>query len=294
MKKELKKSCNIALNIILCFSIMFLFNPTIGNAREESEAFTINDIVTSNNLSTKIDKNEVESAIVFFEKMGIDVRELNITEDGLISFHTDKGKHASEVVFTKISDKSLSVEIYEGTKHDSMTFKDDGTCILNGKPVTVTVTDANGNVISNDSIQLDAYYWMTNCPVYSSSDYTYTKDSYLRNYNIELATLISAATVVAVTAAASTALAASGIPAASMLVEEIGSTMYHSILDSATTSDGTILKMKVKYYYHKTKKVFMVTSSQGCEKERIGHYGARGVQLGSYKWLYKYFLQSGA
>lgn len=62
---------------------------------------------------------------------------------------------------------------------------------------------------------------------------------------------------------------------ASALVEEIGSSAYQHILDTATTADGTILRMKVKYYYHTEKRTFMVTASQGCEKERIGHYGAR-------------------
>lgn len=54
--------------------------------------------------------------------------------------------------------------------------------------------------------------------------------------------------------------------------------------------------MKGKIYYHSVKKVFMVTSTQGCHKEALVSYGETGRALnkGKITDAYKYVTMNGA
>lgn len=95
--------------------------------------------------------------------------------------------------------------------------------------------------------------------------------------NVKLAKQIARCTVAAIAIAVGVL-----VPGA---VAGIASGAASAIASESVLSDGDVLKIIAKVYYHKTKKKFMVTNSIGCQKEVSSFYG-KNTNHRLYKKLY--------
>ncbi len=266
--------------IAILVSVVMLYIMLGANAYASTESpnkFT-GKMLKSINIE-KIDISEIENAENLMGDAGISICSRTVNDKGEVVYRTDTGGVKSDITIKEANESALTCEIVEGSKKDLLSYDDEGNLTVNGGRVYL-IEDFE----TQQEITMDAVNYYATPPVAGS--YTYYSGKTV-THNIELNNKIASYTV-------------SGLAfALSSVVPGLGGAyigVAGDIISSAIDADGDVIKMKGKIYYHSVKKVFMVTSTQGCHKEALVSYGETGRALnkGKITDAYKYVTMNGA
>lgn len=273
-----KKSLLHVISICLCFIMMFtcFANFAYANSgsllnRTDMEIELIADDIDINTLS------EVED---FIASAGITLEESIVNELGKVVFSATCGEILSDITVNYADEEKFCITIEEGTKTDVITIFDSGIVLVDGKRISVDSTEEYNTIV------MDSINYYASPPVYTKSDY-YHNSGKTATHNFQLAKNVMNYSAMGLKVALNALVPGIGTA--------IGEVVIDAVIAAADAGTDDYLKTTGPIYYHTTKKTFMVTSSQGCQREILSFYGKDGKRVsGKTSDVYKYMQQSGA
>lgn len=269
---------NRGIAILVSVVMLYMMLGTNAYASTESPNKFTSKMLKSINIE-KIDISEIENAENLMEGAGISICSRTVNDKGEVVYRTDTGGVKSDITIKEANESVLTYEVVEGSKKDLLSYDDEGNLTVNGGRIYL-IEDAE----TQHEITMDAVNYYSTAPVAGSYTYHSGKTA---SHNIALINKIASYTVAGLSSAISSAVPGLGKAVAKGL---------GGVISTAIDSDGDVLKMKGTIYYHSVKKAFMVTSSQGCQKEALVSYGKTGrvLNYGELQNCYKYVTVNGA
>lgn len=274
MKSKMMKS----ISLLICFVLVLSTSMNIAFADNKSN--TMNKISLNELSSEKIDCLVLEETMDILEKAGLVIDSEKVNSNGEVELIANEKTICSEITVKRAIDSEIKLLVTEGDKSNEIVIKDSGDLYIDG------FLAGYDEYESVDYVVLDAVNYYATPPVYTTSDYYHNSGTTV-THNYQAGQKIMNLTVTALRILINSKTSGMG--------SAISDGILSNIITSATNGTDDYLKARGPVYYHTVKKTFMVSATQGCQREILSFYGKDGNRIMySTRDVYKYMTQNGA